>query len=134
MYAEGLLIDMSNFYIHHGLPCPTFFLHSMGFNTTYSNLYDHPPSHSLTAICGLHCCPVVPSVKEMLGRLCKPINSCERCRMSLDNVILCSYCMYVYQKKNNTKFSCIINLNIIYLLKNSLIGRGNLSKRGGEGL
>ena len=30
-----------------------------------------------------------------------------------------------------TKSSCIINLNIIYLLKNSLIGGGNLSKGGG---
>jgi hypothetical protein len=35
-------------------------------------------------------------VKEMLGRLCESINSHERCRMSLDNVILCSYCTYVY--------------------------------------
>jgi hypothetical protein len=39
--------------------------------------------------------------------------------------------MYIYQKENNTKSSCIINSNIIYLLKNSLIGHGNLSK--GEG-
>ena len=39
--------------------------------------------------------------------------------------------MYIYQKENNTKFPCIINLNIIYLPKNPLIGRGNLSK--GEG-
>ena len=102
----------------------------MGFNTTYCILYDHPPSHSLTAVCGLHCCLVVPSVKEMLGRLCEPIDSHERYRMSLDHLILCSYCMYVYWKENNARFSCIINLNIIYLLKISLIG--NQSKGGGS--
>jgi hypothetical protein len=40
--------------------------------------------------------------------------------------------MYIYWKENNTKSSCIINSNIIYLLENSLIEHGNLSK-GGEG-
>jgi acyl-CoA synthetase (AMP-forming)/AMP-acid ligase II len=29
----------------------------------------------------LHCCLVVPSVKEMLGRLCESINSHESCKM-----------------------------------------------------
>ena len=47
-------------------------------------------------------------------------NGHERCRISLD-VVLCSYCMYVRWKWNNTYiFSCIINLNIIYLLKNTI--------------
>jgi hypothetical protein len=94
-YAEGLLINMYHFYIHHGLPWKTllfFFWHLMGFKTTYlSFMIIH-----LTAICGLHCCLVVPSVIEMLGRLCEPINSHERCRVSLDNVILCNYHMYIY--------------------------------------
>ena len=67
-YAEGLLIKV---YI------VTFFLHLMWFNTTILYAF-----HSLTAaICGLHCCLIVLSVKEMLRRLCKPINRCERCRM-----------------------------------------------------
>jgi len=47
-YAEGLLINMSHFYIHHGLPWKTLlFLHLTGFNTTYSILYDHPPDSNL---------------------------------------------------------------------------------------
>jgi len=49
----------------------------------------------LTATCGLHCCLVVPSVIEMLGRLYEQINSHERCGVSLDNVILCNYSMYI---------------------------------------
>jgi hypothetical protein len=49
-YAGGLLINISHFYIHHGLPWKTLlFLHLTGFTTTY---YDYSCSHSLTAICG----------------------------------------------------------------------------------
>ena len=59
---------------------PIYFFARMGFNTNHSILYD-PPSCSLTAMCRLHCYLVVRSVKEMLGRLCKPINSHEKCRM-----------------------------------------------------
>jgi hypothetical protein len=92
-YAEGLLINMSHFYIHHGLPWKTLlFLFALNVNTTYlCFMIIH-----LTAICGLHCCLVVPSIIEMLGRLCAPINSHERCRVSPDNVILCNYHMYIY--------------------------------------
>jgi hypothetical protein len=126
-YVEELLINMSHFYIHYGLLWKTpLFLTLL--------ILTFMVIHNLTAICGLHCCLVGPSVKEMLERLCKLINSHERCRMSLDNVISCNYHIYIYQKENNTKSSCIINLSIIYLLKNSLIERGNLSKGGREGL
>jgi hypothetical protein len=31
----------------------------------------------------LHCCLVVPSVKDMLGRLYESINNYERCRMRI---------------------------------------------------
>ena len=112
-YVEGLLINISHFYIHHGL------------DPTYSILYDHPPFHSLTAICGLHCCLFVPIVKEMLGRLCEPINSHERIML----YYAATACMST-EKQNNAKFSCIIDLNFIYLLKNCPILRGNLLHPG----
>jgi hypothetical protein len=75
----------------------------------------------LTAICGLQCCLVVPSANQK--------NSHERCTaVSLDNVILATTCTSTENKIN----TCTMILNIIYLLKNSHIRRGNLSK-GGEG-
>ena len=102
-------------------------IYFFALNTNHSILYD-PPSCSLTAICRLHCCLVVQSVKEMLGRFCKPINSHEN--VEWGSVILCSY--GIYWKEYNIIFSCTINLNIIYLLKNSFIWRGNQSNREGR--
>ena len=85
------------------------------FNTTYSILYDHPPSHSLTLSSG---CP------KCKRSACEPINGHERCRKSGCYIMQLLYdvCMKWYNF-----LSCIINLNIIYLLKTSLIWCGNLS-------
>ena len=75
------------------------------FNTTYSILYDHPPSHSLTLSSG---CP------KCKRSACEPINGHERCRKSGCYIMQLLYdvCMKWYNF-----LSCIINLNIIYLLK-----------------